>query len=427
MTKSQGLVVQFDSHKKKKLKLNVEEITFVQDERKEEMNGKKKKKKRKADDKVCEDTENISEENIQVIQSTETNTYEQNAEMRKHKKKKSKVEGLETSTQLNGDHEKNIRKKKKKSEVCVPVENITEEPLDTEPMEETHKQEGVIKEKKKKRRNKDSEAVVPESDPVTPQEEANTHTAEEKKQKKRKKSSAEVCVPVENITEEPMEEKHKQEDHMKKKKKRKHKQDSEAVVPESDPVTPQEEANTHTAEEKKQKKRKKSSAESSGDVNTSVQQQPSGVEDENGLDGDEELSPEERRVLERKLKKILNKEEKRKLKEEGKSIKPEKSKTNVAEKQALEYLACWSKKREAWKFNKSRQTWLLQHMYDSVKVSDDHFEMLLLYIDGLQGLARSSTLQQAEAIVRWEGQGEEADKADAEKKQRRAKQIVQML
>ncbi|XP_077101491.1 protein cholesin isoform X8 [Siphateles boraxobius] len=356
MTKSQGLVVQFDSHKKKKLKLNVEEITFVQDERKEEMNGKKKKKKRKADDKVCEDTENISEENIQVIQSTETNTYEQNAEMRKHKKKKSKVEGLETSTQLNGDHEKNIRKKKKKSEVCVPVENITEEPLDTEPMEETHKQE----------------------------------------------------------------------DHMKKKKKRKHK-DSEAVVPESDPVTPQEEANTHTAEEKKQKKRKKSSAESSGDVNTSVQQQPSGVEDENGLDGDEELSPEERRVLERKLKKILNKEEKRKLKEEGKSIKPEKSKTNVAEKQALEYLACWSKKREAWKFNKSRQTWLLQHMYDSVKVSDDHFEMLLLYIDGLQGLARSSTLQQAEAIVRWEGQGEEADKADAEKKQRRAKQIVQML
>lgn len=53
MTKSQALVPQFDSHKKKKLKLNVEEITCVQDKRKEEMNGKKKKKKRKADDEVC--------------------------------------------------------------------------------------------------------------------------------------------------------------------------------------------------------------------------------------------------------------------------------------------------------------------------------------------------------------------------------------
>jgi len=53
MTKSQGLVLQSDSHKKKKLKLNVEEITYVQDEKKEEMNGKKKNKKRKAEDEVC--------------------------------------------------------------------------------------------------------------------------------------------------------------------------------------------------------------------------------------------------------------------------------------------------------------------------------------------------------------------------------------
>lgn len=61
------------------------------------------------------------------------------------------------------------------------------------------------------------------------------------------------------------------------------------------------------------------------------------------------------------------------------------------------------------------------------QVSDDNFEMLLSYIDGLQGLARSSTLQKAEAIVRWEGEGEEADTADAEKRQQRAKQVVQML
>lgn len=80
-------------------------------------------------------------------------------------------------------------------------------------------------------------------------------------------------------------------------------------------------------------------SQSSGDVNTSVQEEAAGVEGGNGSDGEEELSPEEKRVLERRLKKILKKEEKKSLREEGKSIKPEKSKSNVKEKQALKYLA----------------------------------------------------------------------------------------
>lgn len=74
-------------------------------------------------------------------------------------------------------------------------------------------------------------------------------------------------------------------------------------------------------------------SQTSGDVC-----EPSRVEDGNGSDGEEELSPEEKRVLERKVKKILKKEEKKKLKEEGKYTKPEKSKSSVKEKQALEYL-----------------------------------------------------------------------------------------
>ncbi|KAK9953004.1 hypothetical protein ABG768_017030 [Culter alburnus] len=353
MMKSQALVPQSDSLKKKKVKHNVDEITCVQDERKDEMNGKKKKKKKKseADDEVCEHTENISEKNTQMIQSADTNTHEENTEIHKHKKKKKKrkAEELETSTHLNGDQKENIHKKKK-SEVCVPVENTTEEPQDTEQLEDMHKQDDhTKKKKKKKRKHKDPEAAVPESDPVTPQEE---------------------------------------------------------------------ETNTHAAKERAEK----STAETSGDVC-----EPSGVEDGNGSDGEEELSPEEKRVLERKVKKILKKEEKKKLKEEGKYTKPEKSKSSVKEKQALEYLTCWSEKREEWKFNKNSQTWLLHHMFDSVKVSDDHFEVLLSYLDGLRGTARDSTLQKAEAIVRWEGQGEEADTADAEKRKLRAKQVVQML
>lgn len=37
---------------------------------------------------VCEHTENISEKNTQMIQSTDTNTHEENTEIIKQKKKK---------------------------------------------------------------------------------------------------------------------------------------------------------------------------------------------------------------------------------------------------------------------------------------------------------------------------------------------------
>ncbi|XP_016417947.1 protein cholesin [Sinocyclocheilus rhinocerous] len=227
---------------------------------------------------------------------------------------------------------------------------------------------------------------------------------------------------------------HVQDERKKPKKGKKRKandEDSKAAVPESDLVTPQnDETNTLAATGRAKKKammKKKSKAESTGDMNTSQQQKPSGTEDENGSDGEEDLSPEEKRVLERKMKKILKKEEKKKLKEEGKSIKKDKVQSNLAEKKALEYLTCWSERREEWKFHKSRQIWLLQHMYDTTKVTDDHFKGLLTYLEGLRGASRGITLQKAEAIVRWEGQGEEENTADAEKKKQRAKQVVQLL
>ncbi|XP_043081956.1 uncharacterized protein C7orf50 isoform X1 [Puntigrus tetrazona] len=241
------------------------------------------------------------------------------------------------------------------------------------------------KSKKRKANDEESREAVPESDLVTSQ---NDET-ERKKKKKKKKSKAE---------------------------------ESREAVPESDLVTSQ---NDET--ERKKKKKKKSKAESTGDTETSQQREPSLAEDENGSDGEEELSPEEKRVLERKLKKILKKEEKKRLKEEGTYVKKAKVKPNLAEKKALEYLMRWSERREEWKFQKSRQIWLLQHMYDSTKVTDDHFEVLLAYLEGLCGASRDITLQKAEAIVRWEGQGEEEDKEEAEKKKQRAKQVVQLL
>nr|XP_055038001.1 uncharacterized protein C7orf50 homolog isoform X3 [Misgurnus anguillicaudatus] len=318
MTKSQAPAPQCNSAKKKKSKPSEEDFpSCVQNEKTDEMKGKTKKK-RKTDEEVFD----ISEDKVQMIQSTDTT----NTDKHKHKKKKrkSELEEPETNTNGNADHEEITQKKKKKSEDC--------------------------------------DVIVPEANPLKPQEaKPSTKTDEE-------------------------------------------------------------------GAEKTNKKRRKRKAEDSGDVEeASPTQEPCGEEEEDGSDGEEDLSPEERRVLERKLKKILKKEEKKKMKEEGISTKPETVMTNVAEKQALEYLTCWSERRDEWRFQKTRQTWLLQHMYDSVKVPDSYFEVLLSYLEGLQGAAREKSLQKAEAIVRWEGQGDDGETADDEKKKHRAKLVIQLL
>lgn len=57
---------------------------------------------------------------------------------------------------------------------------------------------------------------------------------------------------------------------------------------------------------------------------------------------------------------------------------------------------------------------------------DSYFEVLLAYLEGLRGSAKDKTLQKAEALVRWEGQGE-GDEDDAESKKSRAKRVMQQL
>ncbi|KAF4087568.1 hypothetical protein AMELA_G00072210 [Ameiurus melas] len=155
------------------------------------------------------------------------------------------------------------------------------------------------------------------------------------------------------------------------------------------------------------------------------------AEEEEGMEEEEEeeeLSPEEQRVLERKLKKIRKKEQKKKQKEDGKSEKEE-SKSGTAQTLALDYLTCWSEKREKWKFQKTRQVWLLQHMYDSEKVPDAHFSVLLSYLEGLHGVARELTVHKAEALVQFGAspEGEEGGATEAQKKIQRATKVIQLL
>ncbi|XP_051927351.1 uncharacterized protein C7orf50 homolog [Hippocampus zosterae] len=171
-----------------------------------------------------------------------------------------------------------------------------------------------------------------------------------------------------------------------------------------------------TKVKKHKKKRTKEQTETTMEIQISdPAEAPAGEEEE------EDLSPEERRVWERKMKKIL----KKKMKAEG--IVPPQNKESgpTASRQALDYLTCWADNREAWKFQKTRQTWLLQNMFDSEQIRDEKFSVLLQYLEGLRGGSRDTTVQKALVLVQESGQA--LDDGNVQKRAHRAREVIQML
>ncbi|VFV32211.1 Hypothetical predicted protein [Lynx pardinus] len=136
-----------------------------------------------------------------------------------------------------------------------------------------------------------------------------------------------------------------------------------------------------------------------------------------------ELTPEEKRVLERKLKKERRKEERKQLRKDAAPSVPAKP---SGAQLALDYLRGWAQKHEEWKFQKTRQTWLLLHMYDNDQVPDELFSTLLAYLEGLRGRARELTVQKAEALMQKSDEARGADTLPLGTIQR-VRQVLQLL
>ncbi|XP_014801686.1 PREDICTED: uncharacterized protein C7orf50 homolog [Calidris pugnax] len=151
-----------------------------------------------------------------------------------------------------------------------------------------------------------------------------------------------------------------------------------------------------------------------------------GTYDATAPEEEEELTAEERRKLERKLKKERKKKEKQLMREAGISTKKAEPQKPSGSERALAYLTSWSETPEEWKFQKTRQTWLLLHMYDKEKVPEKYFTILLDYLQGLQGSARDITVQKAEAFMK-EFDGSDVEDPKLLEKCERIRQVLQLL
>merc|ERR1711990_491769 len=111
-----------------------------------------------------------------------------------------------------------------------------------------------------------------------------------------------------------------------------------------------------------------------------------------------------------KEEKELSKRKKKQLKKEkgGIATGSESSKELAGCSKALSYLKTWAEDRESWKFEKCRQIWLINHIYDTENVPEDSFPCLIEYLGSIKGGMREKVLEGAkrkvESYVKWEEQ-----------------------
>jgi len=111
-----------------------------------------------------------------------------------------------------------------------------------------------------------------------------------------------------------------------------------------------------------------------------------------------------------KEEKELSKRKKKQLKKEkgGIATGSESSKELAGCAKALSYLKTWAEDRESWKFEKCRQIWLINHIYDTDNVPEDSFPSLIEYLGSIKGGMRDKVLEGAkrkvESYVKWEEQ-----------------------
>ena len=113
--------------------------------------------------------------------------------------------------------------------------------------------------------------------------------------------------------------------------------------------------------------------------------------------------------------KELSKRKKKKLKKQkgGTSTGSESSKELAGCSKALSYLKTWAEDRESWKFEKCRQIWLINHIYDVDNLPEDYFPSLIEYLGSIKGGMRDKVLEVAkkkvEDYVKWEEKNSSAE------------------
>lgn len=108
-------------------------------------------------------------------------------------------------------------------------------------------------------------------------------------------------------------------------------------------------------------------------------------------------------IITNKQAKTLNKQKRKAAKEEGYTPKrakvPKSERGPPPEKDQLAYLRQYHIDRDAWKFSKQKQNWILRHIRD---IPRDYEDALAAYLEGIQGGSRDRVVEDLHKVVaKW--------------------------
>ncbi|KAJ3319886.1 hypothetical protein HDV06_005862 [Boothiomyces sp. JEL0866] len=115
-----------------------------------------------------------------------------------------------------------------------------------------------------------------------------------------------------------------------------------------------------------------------------------------------------------KKKKKKNKKNKKKAPEATST-----DKETSAKDAALAYLMTFIENKDQWKFQKVRQTWILQNLYYQHQIDNIHFKHTLTYLQGMGDRQKKETIEEAKIMLEKEGITDTIAK--------RAKKIIKQL
>lgn len=117
----------------------------------------------------------------------------------------------------------------------------------------------------------------------------------------------------------------------------------------------------------------------------------------------------------------------KKRKKHAQLLADKKMKAELAlQQKCLNYLSLWKHNRNEWKFEKLRQVWLQQNMFDPSKIPDEFWEDLVQYFSNSKGKARNMISRDALKLIQQDG-GDNTDSDEFKIKLKRARNIVQNL
>lgn len=140
---------------------------------------------------------------------------------------------------------------------------------------------------------------------------------------------------------------------------------------------------------------------------------------------------EQAALIKRSLTANLESKKSKKRKKHQKLVESRKTRTDQKyQDEILTYLKSYCEDRSNWKFQKMKQIWIQENVFDATKIGDDVWSFALEYLGGSQGRSKDELSKKAREIIdRIDTEADEKSEPELQEQPLyiRARELLQMI